>query len=65
VGGSTGNVPHMLVKLAEYYEEDLESVLAALPTIVQTSVTFSLGIVVAALVYVVYVPLSTLGASIH
>jgi len=65
VGGSTGNVPHMLVKLAEYYEEDVESVLAALPTIVQTSVTFSLGIVVAALVYVVYVPLSTLGASIH
>jgi len=65
VGGSAGNVPQMLVKIAEYYEEDVESVLSALPTVMQTAVTLGLGGVVAVIVYVVYVPLSTLSTSIH
>jgi type II secretory pathway component PulF len=55
----------MLVKVAELYEEDVESVLSTLPTVVQTSVTLGLGVVVAAIVYVVYVPLSTLSTSIR
>jgi type IV pilus assembly protein PilC len=65
IGGSAGNVPAMLVRVAEYYEEDVESLLAAIPTVIQTTVTLGLGAVVAAIVYVVYVPLSTLGSSIH
>jgi len=65
VGGSAGNIPAMLVKVAEYYEEDVESLLAALPTVIQTAVTLGLGAVVAVIVYVVYVPLSTLSTSIH
>lgn len=65
VGGSAGNIPAMLVKIAEYYEEDVESLLSALPTVIQTAVTLGLGAVVAAIVYVVYVPLSTLSTSIH
>ena len=65
VGSSAGNVPAMLVKIAEYYEEDVESILASLPTLVQTAVTLSLGVVVAAIVYVVYVPLSSLSSQIR
>jgi type IV pilus assembly protein PilC len=65
IGGAAGNVPNMLLKLAEYYEDDVESVLAVLPTILQTCVTVGLGAFVAAIVYVVYVPLSALSASIH
>jgi len=65
VGGTAGNIPQMLVKVAEYYEEDVESILSALPTIIQTIVTLGLGVVVAAIVYVVYVPLATLSTSIH
>jgi type IV pilus assembly protein PilC len=65
VGGTAGNVPQMLVKVAEYYEEDVESILSSLPAIVQTIVTLGLGVVVAAIVYVVYVPLSSLSTSIH
>lgn len=65
VGGSAGNIPAMLVKVAEYYEEDVESLLSAVPTIIQTAVTLGLGGVVAVIVYVVYVPLSTLSSSIH
>jgi type IV pilus assembly protein PilC len=65
VGGTAGNIPQMLVKVAEYYEEDVESILSALPTIIQTLVTLGLGVVVAAIVYIVYVPLSTLSTSIR
>ena len=65
VGGSAGNVPQMLVKIAEYYEDDVESVLAAVPTLIQTAVTLGLGALVGAIVYAVYVPLSTLSTSIR
>ena len=65
VGSSAGNIPQMLVKVSEYYEEDVESLLSALPTLIQTGVTLGLGAVVAVIVYVVYVPLSTLSTSIH
>jgi type IV pilus assembly protein PilC len=65
VGSTAGNVPDMLVKIAEYYEDDVESLLATLPTAIQTAVTIGLGGVVAAIVYLVYVPLSTLSSSIH
>jgi type IV pilus assembly protein PilC len=65
VGSSAGNIPQMLVKIAEYYEEDVESLLSALPTLIQTGVTLGLGAIVAVIVYVVYVPLSTLSTSIH
>jgi type IV pilus assembly protein PilC len=65
VGTSAGSVPTMLVKLAEYYEDDVESILAVLPALVQTIATLGLGAFVAAIVYVVYVPLSAISASIH
>jgi type II secretory pathway component PulF len=55
----------MLARIAAYYEEDVESLLAAIPTVVQTAVTLGLGAVVAVIVYVVYVPLSTLSSSIR
>ncbi len=65
VGSSAGTIPQMLVKISEYYEEDVESLLSALPTLIQTAVTLGLGGVVAVIVYVVYVPLSTLSTSIR
>jgi type IV pilus assembly protein PilC len=65
VGSTAGNVPDMLVKIAEYYEDDVESLLTTLPAAIQTAVTIGLGAVVGAIVYLVYVPLSTLSSSIH
>ncbi len=65
VGAQAGTIPTMLVKVAEYYEEDVESLLSAFPTVIQTLVTLLLGAVVALIVYVVYVPLSTLSSAIH
>jgi hypothetical protein len=39
--------------------------LDVLPQAIQTGVTLGLGILVAAIVYIVYVPLSSLSTSIH
>ena len=65
VGTHAGDVPHMLLRVADYYESDAESMLDALPQAIQTAVTLGLGALVAAIVYIVYVPLSTLSTSIH
>jgi type II secretory pathway component PulF len=39
--------------------------LAAIPALIQTIVTIGLGFVIGTILYVVYVPLSTLAGSIH
>src|ERR1700676_373745 len=65
VGTQAGDVPHMLLRVADYYEDDAESMLDVLPQAIQPGVTLGLGILVAAIVYIVYVPLSSLSTSIH
>jgi type IV pilus assembly protein PilC len=65
VGSQAGDVPGMLLKISEYYEEDVESLATVIPTLAQTIVTIGLGIVVAFIVYVVYVPLTTLATSVR
>jgi type IV pilus assembly protein PilC len=65
VGSQAGDVPGMLAKISEYYEDDVESLVTTIPTLVQTLVTLGLGVVVAAIVYIVYVPLTTLASSVR
>jgi type IV pilus assembly protein PilC len=65
VGSQAGDVPGMLLKISEYYEEDVESLATVIPTLAQTIVTLGLGVVVAFIVYVVYVPLTTLATSVR
>jgi type II secretory pathway component PulF len=65
VGRHAGDVPHMLSRVADYYEDEAQSMLTALPQVVQTVVTLALGLLVTAIVYIVYVPLSTLSSSIR
>ena len=65
VGSQAGDVPGMLLKISDYYEEDVESLATVIPTLAQTLVTLGLGVVVAFIVYVVYVPLTTLATSVR
>jgi type IV pilus assembly protein PilC len=65
VGRHAGDVPHMLSRMADYYEDEAQSMLTALPQVVQSVVTLALGLLVTAIVYIVYVPLSTLSSSIR
>ncbi len=65
VGTQAGDVPQMLTRVADYYEHEVESIFAGIPQLIQTIVTLALGLMVATIVYIVYVPLSTLSSSIH
>ncbi len=65
IGARTGDVPRMLAKISEYYEDDVAALVAAIPTLVQTLVTLGLGLVVGSIVYTVYVPLTTLASSVR
>lgn len=65
VGVRTGDLPSMFIKVAEYYEDDVASLTAMIPTVVQTLVTMLMGVVVGLIVYSVYVPLSQLVSQIH
>ena len=65
VGAQAGDVPGMLLKISEYYEDDVESLATVIPTLAQTIVTLGLGVVVAFIVYVVYVPLTSLATSVR
>lgn len=65
IGERVSQVPEMLRKIADYYDDDIESKLQSLPEKIQVLVTIMLGVVVAYLGYIVYVPLATLSTSIH
>ena len=49
VGSQAGDVPGMLLKISEYYEEDVESLATVIPTLAQTIVTLGLGVFAGAL----------------
>ena len=65
VGVKTGNVGEMLGRVSEYYESDIASLTAMIPTFVQTLVTLLMGGIVGLIVYSIYVPLTELVNNIH
>jgi type II secretory pathway component PulF len=65
VGVETGDYASPLEKMAEFYEQDVESIASALPALLQSIVTLVIGIVVFFVAAAVYLPLSNLSANIH
>jgi type IV pilus assembly protein PilC len=57
VGESTGELDAMLIKVADYYEEDVDTVAANLLTIVEPFLLVILGIIVGGIVIAMYLPL--------
>jgi type IV pilus assembly protein PilC len=65
VGVRAGNLDEMLNKISQYYEEDIVSLTAAIPTVVQTTITIIMGVLVGIILYAIYVPISSLVTQIH
>jgi type IV pilus assembly protein PilC len=65
VGVRAGNLDEMLTKISQYYEEDIASLTAAIPTVVQTTITIIMGGLVGIILYAIYVPISSLVTQIH
>jgi type II secretory pathway component PulF len=65
VGVRTGDYAEPILSVADWYEEDVASTAATLPTILQFVVTIVLGGVVAVVVGAVYIPLADLSSNVH
>ena len=57
VGESTGELDNMLVKVADYYEEEVDTVVANLLTIMEPVIMVVLGVIVGTIVIAMYMPL--------
>ncbi|MDP9017546.1 MAG: type II secretion system F family protein [Candidatus Eremiobacteraeota bacterium] len=64
VGEETGALDAMLLRIAEYYELDVETALATLGSIVEPVLIVGLGAVVGFIVFSIFIPLYTLIGSI-
>jgi type IV pilus assembly protein PilC len=57
VGESTGELDTMLVKVADYYEEEVDTTVASMMTILEPMLMVVLGVVVGGIVIAMYLPL--------
>jgi type IV pilus assembly protein PilC len=62
VGESTGALPAMLVSVAEFYEQDVETALTAAMALIEPVILIVMGVVVAVVLLSLYMPIFSLGA---
>ena len=62
VGESTGALPAMLASAAEFYEEDVQTALAAAMSLIEPAILIVMGTIVAFVLISLYLPIFTLGA---
>jgi type IV pilus assembly protein PilC len=65
VGETTGELPHMLEAVAEFFEEDVSIDLSTLVALVDPLMIGSIAIVVAFVLIAFYLPLFSLAAQVH
>ena len=62
VGESTGALPQMLTSVSEFYEEDVETALAASLSLIEPIILIFMGLVVGTVLISLYLPIFSLGA---
>ncbi len=65
VGESTGALPAMLNSVAEFYEEDVQTALGAAMALIEPLILIIMAIFVGGILISLYLPIFTLGSSIH
>jgi type IV pilus assembly protein PilC len=65
VGESTGALPTMLNSVAEFYEEDVQTALAAAMSLIEPIILIVMAVFVGGVLISLYLPIFTLGANIH
>jgi type IV pilus assembly protein PilC len=65
VGESTGALPAMLNSVAEFYEEDVQTALGAVMALIEPLILVFMAIVVGGILISLYLPIFTLGSTIH
>jgi type IV pilus assembly protein PilC len=62
VGESTGSLQEMLNSLADFYDEEVETSVSRFVTLIEPTLWVVMGVIVAALVLALYMPLFNLSA---
>jgi type IV pilus assembly protein PilC len=65
VGESTGALPAMLTSVAEFYEEDVATQVAAMLTLIEPAIMMIMAVFVGAVLVSLYLPIFSLADSIH
>src|SRR5690348_17665092 len=65
VGESTGALPAMLTSVAEFYEEDVQTALTAAMALIEPLILIIMAVFVGGILISLYLPIFTLGSSIH
>lgn len=65
VGESTGALPAMLNSVAEFYEEDVQTALGAAMALIEPVILIIMALFVGGVLISLYLPIFTLGSSIH
>ncbi len=65
VGESTGALPAMLNSVAEFYEEDVQTALSAAMALIEPMILIVMAVFVGGILISLYMPIFTLGASLH
>ena len=63
VGESTGALPQMLNSVAEFFEEDVQTSLAAIMSLIEPIILIVMGVVVVIILIALYLPILSLSGS--
>jgi type IV pilus assembly protein PilC len=61
VGESTGALPQMLNSVAEFFEEDVQTQLGAIMSLIEPAILIVMGVVVVVILIALYMPIFSLG----
>ena len=65
IGEETGNVDGMLMKTADYFEEEVEITTGSLTALMEPMIIVVLGVIVAVLVLALYMPMIDMYAGLE
>jgi type IV pilus assembly protein PilC len=65
VGEETGELEKMLVKVADFYDTQVDATVSALTSLIEPLVIAFLGVVIGGIVIAMFLPILTLSSAIH
>jgi type IV pilus assembly protein PilC len=65
VGEATGALPAMLNSVADFFEEDVQTALSSALSLIEPAILIVMGVVVATVLFSLYLPIFSLGAGIQ
>ena len=64
IGEESGSLEHMMGKAADYYEEEVETAVDVLTSLIEPMIIVVIGVIVGTIVIAMYLPIFNLGQAI-